>query len=102
VVGVAGAGLLYSYWDQAVPIAALAINYMRYWSAPAGILATEVAQTGAAAPRFGGGDSTSAAALMSPACQSINRPETGTAMRARCYGERRNFLEEVACSALSY
>jgi alcohol dehydrogenase (cytochrome c) len=49
VAGIAGAGLLYSYWDQAVPIAALAINYVRYWSAPAGTLATEVAQTGATA-----------------------------------------------------
>jgi len=48
VVGIA-AGLLYSYWDQVVPIAALAINYVRYWSAPVGTLATEVAQTGAAA-----------------------------------------------------
>jgi alcohol dehydrogenase (cytochrome c) len=49
VVGVAAAGLLYSYWNQAVPIAALAINYVRYWSAPVGTLATEVAETGAAA-----------------------------------------------------
>jgi hypothetical protein len=32
VVGIAGAGLLYSYWDQAVPIAALAMNSVRSWS----------------------------------------------------------------------
>jgi alcohol dehydrogenase (cytochrome c) len=49
VIGIAIAGLLYVYWDQAVPIAAMAINYVRYWSAPAGTLETEVAQTEAAA-----------------------------------------------------
>ena len=49
VAGIAIGGLLYVYWDQAVPIAALAINYVRYWSAPAGTLATEVTKTGAAA-----------------------------------------------------
>jgi alcohol dehydrogenase (cytochrome c) len=48
VIGIAVAGLLYIYWDKAVPIAALAINYVRYWSAPAGTLETEVAPTGAA------------------------------------------------------
>jgi alcohol dehydrogenase (cytochrome c) len=48
VIGIAMAGLLYIYWDKAVPIAALAINYVRYWSAPAGTLETEVAPTGAA------------------------------------------------------
>ena len=48
VVGIAVAGLLYAYWNQAVPIAAMAINYVRYWSAPPGTLETEVAQTGAA------------------------------------------------------
>jgi alcohol dehydrogenase (cytochrome c) len=48
VVGIAIAGLLYSYWDRAVPVAAMVINYVRYWSAPAGTLETEVALTGAA------------------------------------------------------
>jgi alcohol dehydrogenase (cytochrome c) len=33
----------YVYWDQAVPIAAMAINYVRYLSAPAGTLITELA-----------------------------------------------------------
>jgi alcohol dehydrogenase (cytochrome c) len=42
------ASLLYIYWDRAVPIAALVINYVRYWSAPAGTLETEIAPTGAA------------------------------------------------------
>src|SRR5262249_38489604 len=50
VVGVAMAALLYSYWNKAVPIAAMAINYVRYWSAPTGTLETEVAQTGAVPP----------------------------------------------------
>ena len=30
VIGIAVAGLLYVYWDQVVPIAALGINYVRY------------------------------------------------------------------------
>ena len=41
VLGIAAAGLLYVYWDQFVPIAALGINYVRYMSAPAGTIATE-------------------------------------------------------------
>src|SRR5208282_5942495 len=49
VIGIAVAGLLYVYWDQFVPIAALGINYVRYLSAPAGAIETEVAQTGAGA-----------------------------------------------------
>jgi alcohol dehydrogenase (cytochrome c) len=48
VIGIAAAGLLYVYWDQFVPIAALGINYVRYMSAPAGTLVTEVAKTEAA------------------------------------------------------
>jgi alcohol dehydrogenase (cytochrome c) len=44
VIGIVTAGLLYVYWDQAVPIAAMALNYLRYSSAPAGTLETEVAQ----------------------------------------------------------
>src|SRR5262245_62785822 len=49
VVGIAIAGLSYAYWDTTVLIGSTAINYMRYWSAPAGTLETEVAQTGTAA-----------------------------------------------------
>ena len=48
VVGIAIGGLSYAYWDQTVLIGSTAINYVRYWSAPAGTLETEVAQTGAA------------------------------------------------------
>ena len=49
VVGIAIAGLSYAYWDQTVQIGSTAINYVRYWSAPAGTLETEVAPTGTAA-----------------------------------------------------
>jgi len=49
VVGIAIGGLSYVYWDRTVQIGSTAINYVRYWSAPAGILETEVAPTGAAA-----------------------------------------------------
>src|SRR5215831_13344712 len=48
VVGIAIAGLSYAYWNQTVLLGSMAINYVRYWSAPAGTLETEVAQTGAA------------------------------------------------------
>ena len=51
VIGIAIAGLLYAYWNKAVPIAAMAINYVRYLSAPVGTLETEVAPTGAARNR---------------------------------------------------
>ena len=49
VGGIAVGSLSYVYWDQTVLIASMAIKYVRYWSAPAGTLETEVAQTGAAA-----------------------------------------------------
>src|SRR5215467_6998334 len=49
IVGIAIAGLSYAYWDQTVLLGSMAINYVRYWSAPPGTLETEVAQTGAAA-----------------------------------------------------
>src|SRR5215475_2558966 len=49
VVGIAVAGLSYAYWDQTVLIGSTAINYVRYWSAPAGTLETEVAATGTTA-----------------------------------------------------
>src|SRR5215813_5865071 len=45
VVGIVIAGLSYVYWDRLVPIAAMALNYVKYWSAPAGTLQTELAQT---------------------------------------------------------
>jgi alcohol dehydrogenase (cytochrome c) len=42
-LGLIMAGWIYIYWDKAVPIAAMAINYVRYLSAPAGTLTTEEA-----------------------------------------------------------
>src|SRR5262245_475434 len=48
VGGIAIAGLSYAYWDTTVLIGSTAINYVRYWSAPAGTLETEAAQTGTA------------------------------------------------------
>ena len=45
------AGVLYVQWNNAVPIFAMAINYVRYLSAPAGSMTTEVAASeGGAAP----------------------------------------------------
>jgi alcohol dehydrogenase (cytochrome c) len=46
VAGIVVAGLSYAFWDQTVQIASMAINYVRYWSAPAGTIETEAAQTG--------------------------------------------------------
>ncbi|MEO8653361.1 MAG: hypothetical protein ABI409_04490, partial [Ramlibacter sp.] len=41
--GVVAGGVLYAYWDKAVPLAGLAINYVWSWSAPAGTTTTELA-----------------------------------------------------------
>ncbi len=50
--GVIVGGIVWFNWNKAVPIAALAINYVRFLSAPAGTLTTEVAATPVpAAPR---------------------------------------------------
>jgi len=43
VAGAVAAGALYVYWDQAVPIVGMAINYYRSFSAPAGTTSTELA-----------------------------------------------------------
>ena len=42
IVAVAAAAV-YAKWDKAVPIAAMGLNYLRYLSAPAGTLTTELA-----------------------------------------------------------
>ncbi|MGP8121900.1 MAG: pyrroloquinoline quinone-dependent dehydrogenase [Xanthobacteraceae bacterium] len=44
------AGCVYAYWDKAVPIAAMAINYVRYLSAPVGTLTTELAASSGSKP----------------------------------------------------
>ncbi len=49
-VGLIAGGWVYVYWDTAVPIAAMAINYVRYFSAPAGSLTTEEAAVTDAKP----------------------------------------------------
>jgi alcohol dehydrogenase (cytochrome c) len=43
VAGAVAAGALYFYWDQAVPVVGMAINYYRSFSAPAGTTSTELA-----------------------------------------------------------
>jgi len=43
MTGAVAAGALYVYWDQAVPIVGMAINYYRSLSAPAGTTSTELA-----------------------------------------------------------
>src|SRR6185437_1684657 len=58
-----GAGVLYACWDQAVPLAGMAINYVRSWSAPSGTTTTEVAE-----------NSTAASAVPAPEFASI-RPQ---------------------------
>jgi len=41
--GFIAAGALYHYWNQAVPIVGLGVNYVRYLHAPKGTLVTELA-----------------------------------------------------------
>jgi len=43
VTGAVACGAVYVYWDQAVPIVGMAINYYRSLSAPAGTTSTELA-----------------------------------------------------------
>src|SRR6185437_16603237 len=52
VTGAAVAGATYVYWDQAVPLAGMAINYVRSWTAPSGTTKTEVAANSTADPAF--------------------------------------------------
>ena len=49
IAGIGIGGLSYAYRGRTVQIVSTAINYMRYWSAPAGTVETEVAPSGAAA-----------------------------------------------------
>lgn len=54
VIGATAVGTTKAYWDQAVPLAGMAINYVRSWSAPSGTTTTELAagskDTAAATP----------------------------------------------------
>jgi alcohol dehydrogenase (cytochrome c) len=42
-IGIIAGVLVYAYWNKAVPIVAMGINYVRYLSAPAGTIKTEEA-----------------------------------------------------------
>ncbi len=42
VIGAAAGAALYVFWNDAVPILAMGINYVRYRSAPAGTLVTQI------------------------------------------------------------
>jgi alcohol dehydrogenase (cytochrome c) len=53
--GLIAGGFVYVYWDKTVPIAAMAINYVRYLSAPVGSLTTELAVSNAAQPSAASG-----------------------------------------------
>ncbi len=53
--GLVAAGFVYVYWNQTVPIAAMAINYVRYLSAPVGTLTTELAISKGATPSVASG-----------------------------------------------
>jgi len=41
--GAVAAGAVYADWVQVVPIAGMAINYVRSWSLPPGTVSTELA-----------------------------------------------------------
>jgi alcohol dehydrogenase (cytochrome c) len=43
VVAAAASAILYLNWDRAVPLAGMAINYVRSWTAPSGTTITELA-----------------------------------------------------------
>ena len=52
VTGAGAAAAVYVYWDQAVPLAGMAINYVRSWTAPSGTTKTELAANSTADPAF--------------------------------------------------
>ena len=74
------AGAVYAYWNQVVPIAAMAINTVHYWGAPAGTITTEVA----AAP-LGGSIVASAAPPAVPAEEDADWPSYNKTLTSRRY-----------------
>ena len=42
-VAAAGSAIVYLNWDRAVPLAGMAVNYVRSWTAPSGTITTELA-----------------------------------------------------------
>ena len=45
LAGIVAGVFIYTHWDKAVPILAMGVNYVRYLSAPAGTITSEVSQT---------------------------------------------------------
>ena len=45
VAAIAVGAFIYAHWDETVPILAMGINYVRYMSAPAGTITSEVSPT---------------------------------------------------------
>jgi alcohol dehydrogenase (cytochrome c) len=78
LIGAAATGMLYAYWDQAVPLAGMAINYARSWSAPSGTTTTELA---GAAPEAAGAPSSSARPLEAAAADWPSYNKTLTSER---------------------
>ena len=74
------AGAVYAYWNQVVPIAAMAINTVHYWGAPAGTITTEVA----AAP-LGGSIVASTAPPVLPAEEDADWPSYNKTLTSRRY-----------------
>jgi len=70
-VGLVAGVVVYANWDKAVPIAAMAINYVRYMSAPAGTLTTELAGPATAPPTV------AAAPVVAPAAVQIRSDGEG-------------------------
>ncbi len=68
VAGAVAAGALYVYWDQAVPIVGMAINYYRSFSAPAGTTSTELAP---------GSSTAGAVAAPAPAAMATSNAASG-------------------------
>ncbi len=57
-VGIAVLGVVYANWDRAVPLVAMGLNGLRYMTAPAGTLSTEVSAAPAAMATPGANRST--------------------------------------------
>ncbi|HEY2446134.1 MAG TPA: hypothetical protein VGI20_10380 [Rhizomicrobium sp.] len=79
LIGAAAAGALYVLWDQAVPIVAMGINWVRYRSAPAGTLVTQLAPSSAA------GVAASLASSSSPSAASGDWPSYNKTLTSERY-----------------
>ena len=90
-LGLAAAGWAYVYRDKAVPMGAMAINYLRYFSAPAGTLTTEVSAATQAnpAPPPGAGSAKAAppAAGATPGATPDNWPSYNKTLTSNRFSE---------------